>query len=408
MAQTKQPEFFVARYVQGGKVEKQQFYMPDRQAVRRALRERGASVLSIRQKRLSWWQRELISNNYKLQFMRSVAFHVRTGSSGARALMLIIEREEKDAIRFELETARDALRRGQSVSDAFASLGFFDPVIIGMIRAGERSGTLPEALDAASKYISNRSAQTKKFWASISFFVFDILMAISSVVGVQYQFLPWIEEQIQEIEDATKRAEVLDYLNTAYIANGAMMWLALLVTGTIIGFVTYLKLRRQSDSGWLGKVLPKLPVVRTLLYDGELSIGFALIAKMIKSGIELPKVIALSAHAASLGLVKESWKSVEHRLMHGQSVARALQVPILTTYEKLAVKEHQDAEQLGELFAAFAKDREERAERGRKMAMSGMLVITIMYSFISACIAIYALWLQNQAGSAVVGSMTQF
>ena len=68
-----------------------------------------------------------------------------------QSLQIIIDSVGSEVYRDKLSGVKDAIQKGEGVSDAFKSVDIFPSFVVRMINVGEMSGTLTEQLDYVSE-----------------------------------------------------------------------------------------------------------------------------------------------------------------------------------------------------------------------------------------------------------------
>jgi len=121
---------------------------------------------------------------------------------------------------------RDAVARGDSVADGMARSGrSFPPLLRQMVKAGERSGGLPEVLKRMSEHYDHRVKLRRMFLASLAWPLFQLGVALF-VVGL----LIWITGFLAE----RRGGEPIDLLGFGLTGDEGLLRYLLLVQMAII------------------------------------------------------------------------------------------------------------------------------------------------------------------------------
>jgi general secretion pathway protein F len=80
------------------------------------------------------------------RFSRTLSTLLRSGIALLQSLDIVKNIVNNKVLFDAIESARDAIREGQSIAPPLSKSGFFPPLMIHMIAVGERSGQLEEML----------------------------------------------------------------------------------------------------------------------------------------------------------------------------------------------------------------------------------------------------------------------
>jgi len=402
--------FYTAKYLvrigSEQRVQERDFFLPNPQSVRQEIAEMGGQPLTIHKKTVKWWQREYISGSYKLAFLRGVGFHVNAGMSPGKALWIVIESEDDTKKRLELEPALEVLKRGGGFMKALDELRMFDRGTLAIISAGERIGSLADVMNSAISHLEEKGKIWKILLAAIGWMWFDLGMAISSVFGVQYGYLPYVEEQGIQTKDKALEAEFYSTVETAYFINGALIFIAFaaIIMGVFV-FFTIIGARGKLEEVSQAATA-HLPIVRPFLENSALAETFGIVGRMVEGRVQFAEAARVAAEATPYAPVRNFWQSVLERVLRGDTIDRAMRSPLLSKGELIELGAHQNATQLAAMILNIANARAEEAKRGLKALIMGSVMFTIFFTFFSAATAMWVLWVQNKGVTASLDSLS--
>ncbi|MEG1613696.1 MAG: type II secretion system F family protein [Clostridia bacterium] len=116
---------------------------------------------------------------YTSRFASSLSTLCSSGVHLLDALTMVSEMMENAFIQNQLESAIEAIRRGESISVALQGIESFDPLLMTMIFVGEESGSLDEILSQTAAYFEDESDTAVKGLTSM---INPILMLFMAVV----------------------------------------------------------------------------------------------------------------------------------------------------------------------------------------------------------------------------------
>lgn len=390
-------KIFTAVYLDNLKHEKKSdFFLPNERAVRTAIVMNDWVPLRIREKKVFWYQREWINRDYKIRFLRAVSFHCEAGLSPGKALFLVIEGETHSEKRLELEPALEVLNRGGAFSDALLQLKMFDKAIIAMLKAGEKTGTIKHSIEAAVSYLEARKSIWKTLASALGILSFDIFSAVSMVIGMQFTFLPWLEKNGLATDNPEAVEKFSSSLKIAYTVNGFLLGIAVLaVLGGALA-VLFIFIKKGAIKDIFENTMSKLPLLRSVMFDGSLSDTFYITGKTMKGNVPFSVAIETAAEATSLPMIVRLWTDAKERILKGIPIHRALDSKLLTKAEKLELEAHQNNKQLSELFISMADERGYTYRKGMRKLVIFVTIATVVYTAIVVLVGLKVLWVQNE------------
>jgi type IV pilus assembly protein PilC len=255
-------------------------------------------------------------------FFRQLAAVVRMGLPLTRALS-VQARSATGAWRRVLRGLEARVRGGDSLADAMAAYpGFFRPLFVEVVRAGERSGTADAALERCAGYVQAEHGLRQKVRSAMVYPLVVLLFAASGGAYLVAAVLPKITRMFLELEVPLP-----------------------LPTRALIGLTVFLQHRGPLVLAALGAMLvllaagPRLPGVR-LLVDGfllrlpgvgqvvrasALSRFLRVLAEGLEVGLALRVALELSSRSLGNGALERQVAPVVPRAVSGAGLAAALE-----------------------------------------------------------------------------------
>lgn len=392
--------FYTAKFLQptsmGMRQMQRDFFLPDPKTVREEIVNLGGIPLSIRYRKPAWYEREYISPKFKRSFLRSLSFHVQAGMSPGRALWIVIEGEGDRKKRVELEPGLEVLRRGGGFITSIRELNMFDRSVIAILSAGEKVGALREVIESALAHMEEKGKTWKMMSAAIGWLWFDISSSVSTVIGVQFGYLPWLEQNGVDTQDIKLKAEFESALQTAYYINGFLLGVAILMCLAGVFVVASLVFKRGAFERISSSMVRKMPIIRSFVENTAMAETFGIVGRMLKGKVQFDECIKVAADSTPVKQVSELWRQVLDRVMRGDTIDRAFRNPIMTRSELIEIGAHQNSDQLAMMFLNIAAERGEASKRGLRTIVVGGIAFVILYTFLAAGAAMWVLWVQNK------------
>lgn len=383
--------------VSGGapQVVEEDFYLPNPNDVRRYLRTRGFWPIKIYERRkplIEWF--DVRSQKWALQLLRALRFQTGTTSAG-NALLNIIENEHDPKRRVAFLPTRTVLKAGGNFADALKQLRLLDSATLAIIVAGEKSGDLKGVIPHAIEHIEEKGKQLRIAFTALSWVAFDIFSVLSTVIGAQYQFIPYLKEKGIESTDPVAIEKFKHSLALGEAVNIALMVLCIgLTIAGVLGFYTYMRNRDKPDH-WLNRIMMRLPLFSKYLQNISLSDSGKLLTRLLRGHVPFDDSLQILIGSTLDPSILNFWRQSYNKIMSGASPMKALARAPLNKSEQDQVLTAQDSLQIAEVFESIAEERKLMAKDSqRKIFLLGMVTLMVVFGVVTLTM-LYLVMIQN-------------
>lgn len=194
--------------------------------------------------------------------------------------------------------------------------------LIVVVRAGETSGKLADALASFSKGISDRHKIYSEITASMIYPAIILTMSVIAI-GVISTFLVPAFMPIFEQSGASVPfiiavlANISEFVGEQKLLLGLMLLLSLLIVIT--------SLRTKTGLHAIQSVLLRLPFIGTLLQESEQSKVFSILAILLENNVELTVALNISADVSFLAPLRISMNEVSKAVQEGEKFSSTIQ-----------------------------------------------------------------------------------
>ena len=286
-----------------------------------------------------------------LLFTRELADLLSSGMTLGRALHTQARRDAEQASTQIVQRLRDEVIQGNSLSDALRIYpDSFPKLYVSMVRAGEASGALGEALQGLCSHYERVQAARGKVITAMLYPAIVLLVGILSVVGLMVFIIPKFSTIFDEMGGTMPLpTRILIGLSNGMIHYG---WLMLLVLGGAgIAFQRYLK--TPAGLKWKDARMLKMPVVSKITQANAFAHFARTLETLIRNGVPILRALTISEETVGNSVIAEEIADARARVTDGSSIAGPLAAggifpPLLT--DMLAV-----GEETGDLPHALAQ-----------------------------------------------------
>jgi len=268
-----------------------------------------------------------------VMFSRQLALLLEAGTDIVTSLDLLQEQMTSETLRNIIREMASDIRGGSSLSAALSKHPrAFSQMYYRAIAAGEQGGNLEVVLRQMADYIEKAVITQKQIRGALTYPVIVVVAAIAVVfILVTFVFPTFAGLYSQFGAQLPLSTRILIGITDFSRSYGLYVLLALLVAVVAI----YLYIRTPTGRyRWDGLML-RMPVFGRIVHLGELSRSCRTMAMLVRIGLPLPEVLAMTIHASANKVVVENLTGVQQELIKGEGLSRpmakrALFLPLMT------------------------------------------------------------------------------
>jgi type IV pilus assembly protein PilC len=306
-------------------------------AVTEQLRARGLIVLDVSEQNEAF-KLESIVNRFKGVSMRELAIFSRqfatliaSGMPMLRSLHTLEDQTQDEMLKDSIVSLRKDVEAGSSLAQAMdRQPKVFDRLFRSMVRSGEQSGRLDEALERVAYQFEKLDALRRQIRSAMMYPAFVFGLAIFALVIVVAFVVPVFTNIFVEIASETpgeSAALPLPTQITVGVSNAMTgYWYLILpaVIGLSVAFVQWKKTdwgRRQWD-----RVKLRIPFkIGDVIHKVALARWSRTFSGTIASGLPVLQSIEITGQTSGNTVVEESMKEVYESVKSGGSIAAPIQ-----------------------------------------------------------------------------------
>jgi len=286
-----------------------------------------------------------------LLFTRELADLLSSGMTLGRALHTQARRDSEAISATIIQRLRDEVVQGSSLSDALKIYpDSFPQLYISMVRAGEASGALGEALQGLCTHYERVQEARSKVITALIYPAIVLLVGVLSVVGLMVFIIPKFSSIFDELGGTMPLpTRILMGISNGMIQHG---WLILLIlAGAGVAFHRFLQTPKGQK--WKDARQLKMPVVSKIAQANAFAHFARTLETLTRNGVPILKALTISEETVGNSVIAEEIGAARNRVTDGSSIAGPLAAggvfPELLT-DMLAV-----GEETGDLPGALAQ-----------------------------------------------------
>jgi type II secretory pathway component PulF len=227
------------------------------------------------------------------------------------------------------------LQDGNLLSDAMEKHPkVFDKLFVSIIRSGEASGGLQEALLYMADYLEEQYDLNNKIKGALAYPVFVLLIFVVLGLGIAYFVLP----QLVEVLESVASDQELPWMTQIVVAGSNFlqeyMWLVLIGLVAIVGGIVY-ALKTEAGSKFADKWKLKIPVFGQLFTKLYIARFATNLKNLLKAGVPLISSLEISSKVVGNyifeGIIQEAIVNVKAGGQLSDTLMRHNEVPYIAS-----------------------------------------------------------------------------
>ncbi|TMH03246.1 MAG: type II secretion system F family protein [Betaproteobacteria bacterium] len=291
--------------------------------VEAALGARSASAPAAASPRKpGWFAPRTVTRDNVLALTRELATLLRAGLPLDRALEVLIGLAPTLPVAQLLQTIRDDVRGGKSLSQALDShREVFSRFYVNIVRAGEAGGALGVVLTRLAETMERNKELRESVKAALIYPTILILVAVASVMVL----LVFVVPQFQQTFAQAGKALPLPTQIVIFVGTGLRKywWLMILI---VVAFVWIMRRRLKDPSvryRWDARML-RAPLLGDLLSKVEVARFARTLATLLSNGVTLLSGLAIVKDTMTNSVLSAALDGVITRLREGKGFGRPL------------------------------------------------------------------------------------
>ncbi|MEX2341102.1 MAG: type II secretion system F family protein, partial [Candidatus Paceibacterota bacterium] len=275
----------------------------DRFAVYDIARQKGATVTNV--SRADGWSVRNFFNMDRINaflsrvsvdqlvlMTRNLSGMLTAGLPLSRALSVIERQTRNPRLKLVMADVRERIQKGDQFNQALAAHPrIFDHLYIAMVRAGEESGGLSEALKLLSVQMERSSSLRKRIKSAMIYP--SIVLVIMSGIGIVMMIyvMPSITGTFKGMGvDLPATTKALITASDFMVANTVVFFLGLFAV--IFGFIFLLR-TRVGKLGWHWTIL-HLPIIGTMVKEVNAARTARTLSSLLTSGVDVMRSLEIT------------------------------------------------------------------------------------------------------------------
>lgn len=362
--------------------------------IKAMLRKQGITPVSVRKKSALFGgkRKKRIKPGDIAVFSRQMATMMASGVPLVQSLELIAKGNENPSMRDLINTIRDDIRGGSTLTEALAKHPrYFDELFVNLVDAGERSGALETVLAKIAGYKEKTEAIKGKVKKAM-YYPSAVICVAFIVMGILLYFVVPEFQSLFQGFGASLPAFTLLIIHLSDIVQHAW-WMLLLAIGAGVWAFAQAHRRSRKFRRLVDRLLLQVPIIGDILDKAAVARFSRTLATMFAAGVPLVEALDSVGRAAGNIIYEEAILQMRDQVSTGQTVALTMQQTAL--FPSMAVQMVAIGEEAGALdsmcskVADFYEEQVDNKVDSLSSLMEPMIMVVIGIMVGSLVIAMY-------------------
>lgn len=343
----------------------------------------------ITRKFLFFGKEKKLSSFERIIFTDHLSAMIRSGIPLVEALdTYAVEEKKNESLIFQ--RMAEFIVQGKKLSEAMASYPkIFTPFYLALVRSGELTGTLSEALDYIAQELRREHEFKEKIKAALFYPILVLSVAFLVILLLTLVVIPKVTLITKSFTgDLPLITRIVSSAASLMTAFGPMIALLLLIS--VIGIIALLRNRKVKEM--LDPYSLRLPLFGKILKKYILARFLRVLGSCIKYGISLTSAFATIDEVVGNSYYREACRRIDGKILRGLSLFTALSEEDKDLFPRIIVQAIKGAEKTGHVdetmlrLSGFYEDEIDRELRRITQLIEPVLVVIL--GIIVAAIAI--------------------
>ena len=331
-------------------------------------------------------------------FSRQLALLLESGTDIATSLDLLQEQSDNQTLNKVIGEVASDIRGGSSLSIALSKHPrAFSSMYYRAVAAGEQGGKLEVVLRQMASHIEKSIATEKQVRNALTYPFIVVLVAVIVVIVLVSFVLPAFTKMYDEFGvELPLITRILMAITDWFSIYGVFVIIGILVAA----FAVYLYIRTPGGKHWWDRTVLKLPVLGRIAHLGELGRCCRTMSLLIRIGLPLPEVMAMTIYNSNNKVVADNLTGVQQDLIRGEGLSRPMAkrklfLPMMTQMVKVGEETgnlDNTLDTVADSFEMESSDKTKSAVALIQPVMTiiiGLLVGFVVLAMVSAMYSIY-------------------
>lgn len=259
----------------------------------------------------------------RMMFSRNLSVMIKAGLSVSRAIDALSRQTRTKKFQAVLKDVSSEIKKGQNLAVSFSRHPkIFPPIFIAMVKAGEKSGKLAEALDLTSLQLGRELFVRKKIKGALMYPLVIVLAMVGIGIMMMIFVVPTLVQTFEELEvKLPASTRFIIFVSSSF--GNAGVFLAIFAAGVF--FLLFWLLKTSSGRKILDLIFLKAPVAAGLVKKINAARTSRTLSSLLSAGVDIVEALKVTEEVLQNHKFKEVLAKAQKEIQKGASLSSIFQ-----------------------------------------------------------------------------------
>jgi len=292
------------------------------------LKEKGYALTSYKEKKnspftLSFSFLGRVSLAEKMIFARNLSVMINAGLSATRALSIIERQTKNNKFKEVVESLKSSIQKGKSISESMILFPkIFSSLFVAMVRMGEESGKLSEALEIVGVQLERDWTLKKKIKGALIYPTIVIIVLVIIGILLLVFVVPTLVSTFAELKiDLPLSTRIIIGLSNFLLNNT----LIAVISFVSLFFLSAWILRLPKGKRLFEYIILRLPIISPLVKNINSARTARTLSSLTGSGVKIIEALDITTDVIQNSYYKEVIIKAKSEIQKGSPVSKIFQ-----------------------------------------------------------------------------------
>jgi len=321
-------------------------------------------------------------------FTRQLSILLRSGVPILNALTILVDQSDSMYLKAVLSEIRQAVKDGKELSSALSLYPHIFPALyVSLVRAGEDSGTLEEALMRIAEYRYKQEQIISRIRTALTYPLLMAIVGVGTIVFMLTFVMPRLLKIFARLgQDLPLPTKILIGISNFLTQKPVWLVAGILAAGIVFFFQRGIQSKREQL--FISYLKLHMPLFGNVFLKAELARFSRTMELLLKSGIQLLRALQGSIPTVDNEIIREELKQGYKAIEQGQSFGATLgRASVFPKFMVNLVSVGEESGKIDEALQELARTYEEETDEAVKIMTNLLepmmiLIMGIMVGFI--------------------------
>lgn len=300
----------------------------DRFELAKDLKAEGYMLTSYKEEKearpfLSFSFLNIVPASEKMVFARNLSVMISAGLSVTRALSIIVKQTKNNKFKETVEALKDSIQKGKSISESMALFPkVFSGLFVAMVKMGEESGKLSEALEIIGIQLERDWTLKKKIKGAMIYPVIVVIALIIIGILLLVFVVPTLVSTFSELKIELPLSTRMIIGLSNFLINNSLI--TIIFSAAFFSLIAWL-LRLPKGKRLFEYVLLRVPIISPLVKKINSARTARTLSSLTGSGVKIIEALDITIDVIQNSYYKEVISKAKLEIQKGSPVSKVFQ-----------------------------------------------------------------------------------